>query len=169
MLLKNKYFYAILFVVAVMATGILFESSPKKQRARNLHVSSFAPASRADQIKIEIGNIAYSENANQPVVIKANVYASKISSDLEYRWFLGENVVLVDGVLKGSVTAQDGKATLEILIRGFTNKENRHVSLHVTGLKDGQRIVTERLVASKPESTFEHIVKNVEKIKAEEK
>ena len=88
---------------------------------------------------------------------------------LEYQWLLGENVVLDQGALKGQM--KEFKAhqmqTLQIGVRGFSQKENRHVSFQIAGMKNGRKLFADGIVASKKEQTFENIVQNVEKLRAE--
>lgn len=87
---------------------------------------------------------------------------------LEIKWTLGENVVLVSGLLTDTIAELKAGATqkIKLQVSGFTKFENRHISFEIMGQKNGRVIYGESLLASQLENTFEHIVQNVERIKA---
>ena len=87
---------------------------------------------------------------------------------LHFKWLLTENIKLISGDIAGDILnfkagiPQD----LEIQVAGFSQLENRHVGFQIMGIKDGRKLFTDGIVASLSENTFESVVQNVEKIKA---
>ena len=90
------------------------------------------------------------------------------SGALRYTWSLGEGVSLKSGNLTGVISKLDAGSIekLKISVSGFDQSKNHHIGLEVIGNHGSRRIYGDGLFASKPEETFEHIVQNVERIKA---
>lgn len=90
--------------------------------------------------------------------------------EIQYQWTLGENVTVIEGTLKGSLHAglkKDFPQQIKITVQGFDKNQSRHIGFEIWGDKNGRRIYADGLISSQQENSFETIVQNVEKIKAE--
>lgn len=89
--------------------------------------------------------------------------------ELAYQWVLTENVVLSEGELSGKIKNLKANTNypIEIKVTGFSSLENRQVIFKISGQRNGHKISSDAIVASKISDTFENTVQNVEKLKAE--
>lgn len=92
------------------------------------------------------------------------------TGEFYYTWTIGEGVTVESGNLSGkfqNLTANEIK-TLSIFVKGFSKETNHHIKFDIFTVKNNRRLLGGAFTASKPEDTFENIVQNVEKIKAEQ-
>ncbi|MGZ3691137.1 MAG: hypothetical protein ACXVAX_06525 [Pseudobdellovibrio sp.] len=89
-------------------------------------------------------------------------------SPLNFKWKLGENVTLEEGLLTGAVDEllSSEEKTLSIKVKGFSREKNHHIAFEIKGFQNNHQINGDALAASDLESTFENTVQNVERIKA---
>ncbi len=124
---------------------------------------------RIIQLKISEDHIAKSET--ESVKINAQVEMPfDFDGPLEFKWILTENIYLQNGASRSGLL-KNMKAhqaqTVSIEVFGFSAKENRQVAFQVWGSKNGRKVFADGIIATQKEQTFEHIVQNVERIKAE--
>lgn len=119
---------------------------------------------RSIQIELSSENLP---NGNQQITAEIKL-AFDHSDALTFKWGLGENVKIVSGELEGKISNFESNRPkkIQLLVNGFTESENRHINFEVLGEKNNRRLYGDSLLASKPETTFENTVQNVERIKA---
>lgn len=120
-------------------------------------------------IKLKL-NAEKADTNSEKVEISAEFkLAFDFNDQLHYRWKLGQDVILVDGDLNGQVNGLTGNEPkkLTITVTGFSKETNHQIGFEISGIKNGKNIFADGLIASDMENTFENIVQNVEKIKAE--
>lgn len=128
--------------------------------------SSKGVVNRVIQVKITHENVKKNSDSNR---IQAEVSIPfDFNGSLFYRWKIGENVEVIDGDLTGQLTKlhKESPAQFKIVVKGFSLESNHHIGFEILGEQNGHRISGDSLIASDPESTFENVVQNVEKIKA---
>lgn len=121
-------------------------------------------------IKMTIQEDHIAKTDTESVKIKVSLQLPfDLNEDLHFKWILAENIKLDAGSLEGLVSniKAHTKRDIEISVFGFSQIENRQVAFQVWGFKDGRKIFADGIVASKKEKTFENIVQNVERLKAE--
>lgn len=92
--------------------------------------------------------------------------------EIQYQWTLGENIDVIEGTLKGSLPTglrKDHAQQIKLVVQGFDQNQLRHIGFEIWGDKNGRRIYADGLISSQQENSFENIVQNVEKIKAEKR
>ncbi|AGH96525.1 hypothetical protein [Pseudobdellovibrio exovorus] len=128
--------------------------------------SSKGVVNRVIQVKITHENVKKNSDKN---AIQAEVSIPfDFNGPLSYRWKIGENVTVIEGELTGQLSElrKESPAKFKIVVTGFSLESNHHVGFEILGEQSGHRISGDSLIASDPESTFENVVQNVEKIKA---
>ena len=90
--------------------------------------------------------------------------------ELKYKWIFTENIFLSDGENTGKIAnlKANRKYPVEIKVKGFSNLENRQIVFQIWGFHKGKKIFSSGIISTNKENTFENIVQNVEKIKAED-
>lgn len=161
-----------IFILSLTWTYALYKNSsrPRIYRAP-VSISNFTGYGMIERsIKIKLTDDRRSKLDEDPVSIHVGIEVPfDFEGPLEYKWLLGENVTLDQGLLQGQLTRfkANRKQTLQLSVRGFSQKENRHVAFQILGLKDGRKIFADGIIASRPDSTFENTVQNVEQLRAE--
>lgn len=87
-----------------------------------------------------------------------------------YTWTLGEGVIIESGNLSDkfqNLNSNEAKL-LSIFVKGFSKETNHHIKFDIFTVKNNKRLLGGSFIASKPEDTFENVVQNVERIKAEQ-
>ena len=171
----NKYvFLSVLFLCAGVGSFFAFSKSTKPNATvLKVPTSEFSGSGSVDrviQIKIQPDEIA--NNDKTEVKIKTAITLPFDFDDiLEFKWLLTENLIHTSGDLVGRLQNLKANQTqyVEITVRGFSKLENRQIAFQISGQKNGRRIFADGIISSKIESTFEDIVQNVERIKAEKK
>lgn len=156
--------------------GFLYENSAEASGERSVNsvltsdFTGYGPVDRIIKIKIKPDQIAKIEK--QVVTVKTTVTMPfDYPENLEYKWLLSENVQIKGGNATG--TLNNFKANVpqevEIQVVGFSEIENRQIVFQISGTKNGRRLFADGIITTQKENTFEDIVQNVEKIKAEAK
>lgn len=159
------------FLASAILTFFYFQNTKERlpPRAQFLQ-SKFTGKGIVDRV-IQLKLNADNANSNsEKVEITAEFkLAFDFNDQLHYRWKLGQDVMLVDGVLSGQVNGLTGNESkkLTITVTGFSKETNHQVGFEISGIKNGKNIFADGLIASDMENTFENIVQNVEKIKAD--
>ena len=168
MLLNKKYFYLLLIICT-----FFFAKSSLFAKKLNLYppgLSTFTGQGQNQliQLKLKQKSIATKDQEVVPLVASVSV-PFDYPGELNYQWLLTENVILKEGQLNASLKNLEKNKiySVEINVSGFSTLENRQVVFRVFGSINGHKISADGIIASKKEDTFEDIVKNVEKIKAE--
>jgi hypothetical protein len=133
--------------------------SPKSQ------YSYMGPAERILKLNFDVSKSRFKKSA----VIKAIVSLPfNYNHPLQYKWKLGENVILKSGDLTGSVAllTQNEPLVFTIEVDNFESSQNRFLRFEIVGTDPNKRIFTDGLVSSHQENSFESIVQEVEKINA---
>lgn len=171
MLLSRKYFLLlapILPALFVMASKSTVEKIPTKP----VYLSNFTAqgTQRIIQIDMKNNNSATSEKEIIPITAQVSM-PFDFDGELEYKWLLSENIVLVHGAANGKISQLKANKnySLKIQVQGFSTVENRQIVLQISGNKNGRRLTADAIISSKMEDTFESIVQNVEKIKMEKR
>lgn len=168
MLLNRKYLYLLLFLgLFVYAKPYLLQ---KTVRTRGPNLSAFTGQVQNQLIQLKIK--ADTTAAKNEDVVSVIAYVSvplDYPAELNYQWQLTENVQLVDGSLQSTLKNLEKNKIypIEIKVSGFSQLENRHVVFKISGLLNGHTVSANGIIASNNEDTFENVVKNVEKIRAE--
>lgn len=160
---------------ALLATAILtffyFQNTGKSQPPRAQFLQSKFSARSIDNRVIQLKlNADEARSNSEKVEISAEFKLPfDFTNNLHFRWKLGEDVMLVDGVLSGQVNGLIGNESkkLTITVTGFSKETNHQIGFEISGIKNGKNIFADGLIASDLENTFENIVQNVEKIKAD--
>ena len=168
MLLNKKYFYLVLaFGLFVFAKPYFTE---KNSKTRVPSLSAFTGQAQNQLIHLKIQPLAKAEKDEDVVTVIAYVSVPvNYPAELNYQWQLTENVILINGKLNSSLKNLEKNKVypIEIKVSGFSQLENRHITFKISGLHNGRKVLANGIVASKIEDTFEDVVKNVEKLRAE--
>lgn len=182
MSIKNNIFLVgVIILISVFTFKVISNFSKKDQIGFQSHsglstnfleskFTSRGVINRIIQLRLNFNSVKLNSekteiiaNVNMPYDFKDKLY---------YKWKLSEGVVLsagqqLEGELNGLLKNEHKNIKLEVT--GFSQEINRQIRFEIFGLKNGQQIYADALVASNLENTFENIVQNVEKIKAENK
>lgn len=138
--------------------------------------------SDAPPLDIPEKGLSYMGAIERSIGLKLSLDKSKISfikasisvpynynSPLQYKWKLGPNVTLHQGLLSGSIASLQKGQTVDVIIsiKNFDSDENRFVRFEVFGTDPQKRIFSDGIVSSQQENSFESIVQEVEKNNAE--
>lgn len=128
--------------------------------------SSKGVVNRIIQVKLVHDHVA--TDAEKTTVRAELTMPFDFNNRLNYRWKLGENVILHEGSLTGELNNLPKGTTdsIQITVSGFSKENNHHIAFEIFGHESRRTISGDSLIASDPESTFEDIVQNVERIKA---
>lgn len=159
------------FLVSAVFIFLYFQNKSIRQPPRDQFLQSkFTSKGVVDRvIKLKLNSDKASSNSEKVEISAEFKLAFDFSDQLHYRWKLGPYVMLVEGELSGQVNGLTGNVTkkLTITVTGFSKETNHQVGFEISGIKNGKNIFADGLIASDMENTFENIVQNVEKIKAE--
>lgn len=120
----------------------------------------------------KIKNESVALSAVEVSTIKVSIESFKsFQSGLFYNWNLPENVELVEGSLSGDLQefAANQTKELTIKVKGYSKETKNFISFTIKGNIADKKIERDLLVSSRPEDSFEYVVQEVEKAKAEEK
>ena len=173
MSIKKPQFIFLIFML--LSFGLYKFAQPKTMTRRSfagqVNVSQFSSHGVVDRLidlKIKTGDLK-SEHANESTNIVAHFSVPfDLSEPLHYKWTLGQNVTLTDGVLEGQLTSPPVKDQVEkiaISVKGFSADQLRHIGFEIWGERNGRRIYADGLISSQKENSFEAIVQHVEKMK----
>lgn len=158
-------------LVSAILTFFYFQITKVSQPVRAQFLQSkFTGKGVVDRvIKLKLNAGKASSNSEKVEISAEFKLAFDFDEQLHYRWKLGQDVILVDGALSGQVNGLTGNESkkLTITVSGFSKETNHQVGFEISGIKNGKNIFADGLIASDMENTFENIVQNVEKIKAE--
>ena len=164
----------ILLSVSIAAL-VNYQNSMKIKNQTAIHpvpeseFSGHGVVDRVIQLKFIEASPAKTETASSTIKVAVTL-PFDFDQALHFKWLLTENIKLVSGGFTGEATHFKAgiPQELEIQVTGFSQLENRQVAFQISGIKEGRKIFADGIVASQKENTFEHIVQNVEKIKAEQ-
>lgn len=173
MSLKYKTLGICLIVTAVGALLYQVYESPKTNKLLTMQnrflQSGFTSKGVSNRIlKVQITFDEVTSNQDENTIVAHIQSPFNFKQPLNYKWKLGENVTLDEGLLNGAVDEliAGEKKTISIKVKGFSKQQNRHIAFEIRGLQNNRAIHGDALVASDMENTFENIVQNVERIKA---
>ncbi|MBC7740592.1 MAG: hypothetical protein H7061_00240 [Bdellovibrionaceae bacterium] len=171
----------ILILILIASTVAFFGFNQKPKANRSLVRYGFAGVPQSDYtnrglvtrtIEINLTSVSIPKDQGEETqIITADVILPfDFEAPLKFKWLLGEEIKLVQGELNGQ--AQSFKANIPtqitIEVRGFTKIDNRHIGFEIGGERNKKIIHGDSLLASRIDLTFENIVQNVERIKAEQ-
>ncbi len=158
-------------VASAISTFFYFQNTSKSQPPRAQFLQSKFSAkgivNRVLQLKLNADKA--STNSEKVEISAEFTLPFDFGDQLHFRWKLGPDVMLIDGALSGQVNGLTGNESkkLTITVTGFSKENNHQVGFEISGIKNGKNIFADGLIASDFENTFENIVQNVEKIKAD--
>jgi hypothetical protein len=134
-------------------------SSPTSQ------YSYMGAAERILKLNFDVTKSRFNKSAKIKAVVSLPF---NYNHSLQYKWKLGEKVILKSGELTGSATSitQNEPLVFTIEVDNFESSQNRFVRFEIVGTDPNKRIFTDGLVSSHQENSFESIVQEVEKINA---
>ena len=138
--------------------------------ANGLTRSAFSSKGTSQRIiPVEIKFDRVSQDSDQVAVTATFSLPFHFDEKLHYKWELGEGVQIQAGESSGTLDSllKNKVYEVRILVTHFSLQTNRTIGFEVSAVKDGRRIHGDALVASNVESTFEHLVQNVERLKKE--
>ena len=170
MFLNKKSLFFILILVACIFTYSKYGVASKSKKPFVL-LSSFTSPSSQKQIQVKLTSTISSGSSPATSVVAAVSLPFDHDGDLKYQWLLTEKVNLKSGKLSGTLSNFKKQKNYEVPIEviGFSSTENQQIVFRISGTKNGRKMQSDAIIASKKESTFEDIVQNVERIKADEK
>lgn len=165
-------------ISTLLISGVLYFNlkQPKQVytpliKSRTIPFNSFATAGVNAIALTQKMDVAEKDEEISTVSIEYS-FPIELSEPLQYRWKLGQDVILVEGALQGKTESGIVRAnelqTLTIKVRGFSKQRNHHISFEIFGQANRRPLQSKTIIASLPEETFENIVQNVERIKREE-
>ncbi len=158
-------------LASALSTFFYFQNTGKSQPPRAQFLQSkFSAKGIVDRvIQLKLNADEASSNSEKVEISAEFRLPFDFSDQLHFRWKLGQDVMLVDGALSGQVNGLIGNESkkLTITVTGFSKETNHQVGFEISGIKNGKNIFADGLIASDLENTFENIVQNVEKIKAD--
>lgn len=127
--------------------------------------SYMGAAERILKLKFDVSKSRFNNKATLKAIVSLPF---DYNSPLEYKWKLGEKVVLKSGELTGSVSALVKNIPIEISIDidNFDSRQNRFVRFEIIGSDPNRRIFTDGIISSHQENSFESVVQELEKINA---
>ncbi len=129
--------------------------------------SSQGIVDRVIQLKLRTENLTKSGETE----ITANIILPfDLREELHFKWTLGQNVILQEGLLEGISPDGIKKNQIEkikITVKGYTVDQLRHIGFEVWALHGERRLYADGLISSQQEKSFENIVQHVEKMKAQ--
>ena len=159
------------FLVSVVFTFFYLQEKSNNQLPRAQFLQSkFTSKGIVDRvIKLKLNADSASSNSEKVEITAEFKIAFDFSDQLHFRWKLGPDIRIVEGDLSGAVNGLTGNESkkLSITVTGFSKETNHQVGFEISGIKNGKNIFADGVIASDMENTFENIVQNVEKIKAE--
>ncbi len=159
-----------MILVAVVVTFFVTrKNSLAHPERRGFLESSFTSKGISNRI-LKV-NITFDEveKDSDSVIVVAHVHSPfDFKSPLNFKWKLGENVILEEGLLTGAANEllASEEQTFTIKVKGFSREQNHHIAFEIRGVQNNHQITGDALVASDLENTFENTVQNVERIKA---
>lgn len=159
------------FFASAILTFFFFQNTKKIQPPRAQFLQSkFTAKGVVDRIiQLKLNADEASSNSEKVEITAELKLPFDFNDQLHFRWKLGQDVVLIEGAQNGQVNGLNGNESkkLTIVVTGFSKESNHQVGFEISGIKNGKNIFADGLIASDPENTFENIVQNVEKIKAD--
>ena len=72
------------------------------------------------------------------------------SDKLYFKWKLGQDVILAEGELTGEINGllKDEAKKIFLTVTGFSKENNHHIGFEIYGVKNGNRIYGDALIAS---------------------
>lgn len=127
--------------------------------------SYMGAAERILKLNFDVSKSRFSNKATIKAIISLPF---DYNASLQYKWKLGEKVIIKSGELTGSVHSLTKNTPVEVSIDvdHFDPRQSRFVRFEIIGLDPNRRIFTDGLVSSHQENSFESIVQEVEKINA---
>jgi hypothetical protein len=104
-------------------------------------------------------------------IIKVTVEAfSSFPSGLVYNWNLSENVTIIEGQQSGLLEdfAANQKKEYTLKVKGYSKEVKNFISFTIKGELDQNKIQRDVLASSRPEDSFEFIVQEREKVRAQQ-
>lgn len=169
----------ITFILGLIVFGfVTYMMEDYLSRKHDLAQINFSPSGLTRSV--------FSSKGTSQRIIPVNLKFNKVSEDsqrvhvtatfslpfdfdgkLYYSWELGEGVQIQSGLTSGELDSQYRNKTYEVSIEvtHFSTQRNRTIGFEIDAAKNGWRIYGDALAASNIESTFEHIVQNVERLK----
>lgn len=169
MLLNRKYFLLLIPILSALAV-LAANSSDENLTSKQVHLSNFTAQGSQRIIEIDMQNNGSAQTDKEVIPITAKISMPfDYDGELEYKWLLSENIILVQGEAHGKIGMLKAKKnySLTISVQGFSTVENRQIVLKLSGIKNGRRLTSDAIISSKMEDTFESIVQNVEKMRME--
>ena len=138
-----------------------------------LRLSSFANGGPTQKLfNIKLDYTPADNDQNQVVEITAKIKVPfNYHFPVSYSWKLSPDVKLISGPLNGEISSgvsANEEVAVKIQVSGFTKTINRHIWFEAKSVAQGHALYSEVMAASDMENTFENVVQNVERIKAQE-
>ncbi len=123
---------------------------------------------RLIDLKIETSNLKSKDAAMKAEIMASLSLPFNFDDELHYKWTLGQNVILKEGDLEGTVGPgfqKDQVSKIKIIVQGFSAENLRHIGFEVWGKRNDRRLFADGLISSQKENSFEDIVQNVGRLK----
>jgi hypothetical protein len=176
---KLSLFSGAILVLFVVVNAVVFlfhemkDSTAPKKIKPPLRLSSFASGGSTRKLfHIQLDYLAAESDPNEIVEVTAKISVPfNYHFPVLYSWKLGPEVKLISGELSGNISegiSANQTVEVKIQVKGYTKTVNRHIWFEARSSTAGHALVSEMVGVSNMENTFENIVQNVERIKAQE-
>ncbi len=114
-----------------------------------------------DYFKIHIKNLTENESSNGYSTLEVTIVALKnLPEKLSYKWILEKDLNTNDE-LSGEILNLKANETKTVVLNvyGFNKNTNSYISFLITGKLNNHKVRREVLVSSRPEDSFEYLVR----------
>ncbi len=171
MSIKKPQLILIVFLLIGWSAYKLLQAPDQLRRsfATGINVSQFSSHGIVDRvINLKI-SIIHADSTNDQVEVVAEVALPfDFDGALEYKWILGQGVILKEGQLRGKTNilfTKDSVQKIKLRVNGFSPENLRHIGFEIFGTKNGRRLFAEGLISSQLEKSFEKTVQRNSGIK----
>lgn len=114
-----------------------------------------------DYIDVKIDNVTVADAKEQTSIVQMRLTALKnIPTTLNYQWILGKDVTTSDQLTGLLQPMNEGDSQIiELRVQNYSKEWQSHVSLSLSGDLNGHKVQREVIVSSRPEDSFEYVVK----------
>ena len=166
---KPQLILLVLFAVVFSIYQLNKVPSVRRSFASGINVSQYSSHGIVDRIinlKIETSRNAHTDSISEVAALISLPF--DFDGELQYKWTLGQNLILKEGSLTGSTIKsfqKDKPEKIYISVEGFTPDNLRHIGFEIYGMKNNRRIFADGLISSQKEKSFEKTVQRNSGIK----
>lgn len=120
-------------------------------------------------VRIKNSTVAVDEDDSSTITVTLTAY-KPIPAGLAYTWNLPNDVHVIEGQVNGLLPdlAANQSQDLVLKVKGYNKQKKSYISFAINGDVENMKIQREVLASSRPEDSFEYVVQNFEKSKANE-